>query len=107
MRIYSKGISMEGADGAERDVYAGFPGEAAILLEKKSLKGAARRFRVSRNKWTAFVEIAEAEKHAVGILQARMDEERKNPLMSLHSFLWFVFGILPHAGRGNKGLGMK
>lgn len=43
-------------DGAERGLYADFLDEAAILLEKKSLKDAAGQFRVSRQKWIAFAE---------------------------------------------------
>ncbi len=43
-------------DGAERALYADFLDEAAILLEKKSLKDAATQFRVSHKKWQAFAE---------------------------------------------------
>ncbi|MCQ3937120.1 MAG: hypothetical protein DPW18_08750 [Chloroflexi bacterium] len=43
-------------DGAERAAYADFLDEAAVLLEKKSLKDAAQQFRVSRQKWTAFAD---------------------------------------------------
>lgn len=43
-------------DGAERALYADFLDEAAILLEKKHLKDAAKQFRVSHKKWQAFAE---------------------------------------------------
>lgn len=44
-------------DGAERAVYADFLDEAAILLEKKSLKDAAKRFRASYAKWVEFADV--------------------------------------------------
>ena len=43
-------------DGAERAVYADFLDEAAILLEKKQLKDAAKQFRASHLQWTAFAD---------------------------------------------------
>lgn len=43
-------------DGAERALYADFLDEAAILLEKKSLKDAAKQFRLSHKKWLAFAD---------------------------------------------------
>jgi hypothetical protein len=43
-------------DGAERAVYADFLDEAALLLEKKSLKDAAKQFRASHAKWLAFAD---------------------------------------------------
>lgn len=43
-------------DGAERSAYADFLDEAAILLEKKPLKDAAKQFRLSPTKWTAFAD---------------------------------------------------
>lgn len=44
-------------DGAERALYADFLDEAAILLEKKSLKEAAKHFRLSHKKWLAFADV--------------------------------------------------
>lgn len=43
-------------DGAERSVYADFLDEAAILLEKKSLKDVAKQFRASHSQWAAFAD---------------------------------------------------
>lgn len=43
-------------DGAERALYAEFLDEACILLEKKSLKDAADRFRLSYKRWLAFAD---------------------------------------------------
>ena len=43
-------------DGAERALYADFLDEAAILLEKKSLKEVAKQFRASHKKWLAFAD---------------------------------------------------
>lgn len=43
-------------DGAERSLYAEFLDEAAILLEKKSLKEAAQTFRLSHKKWLEFAD---------------------------------------------------
>ena len=43
-------------DGAERAAYADFLDEAAVLLEKKSLKDAAKQFRVSHQKWIDFAD---------------------------------------------------
>jgi hypothetical protein len=44
------------ADGAERALYADFLDEAAVLLEKKSLRDAARQFRLSHVKWLGFAD---------------------------------------------------
>lgn len=44
------------SDGAERDLYADFLDEAAILLEKKSLNEAAKQFRLSHKKWLGFAD---------------------------------------------------
>lgn len=44
------------SDGAERDLYADFLDEAAILLEKKSLKDVAKQFRLSHKKWLDFAD---------------------------------------------------
>jgi hypothetical protein len=43
-------------DGAERALYADFLDEATLLLEKKTLKEAAKQFRASHAKWLAFAE---------------------------------------------------
>lgn len=43
-------------DGAERAMYADFLDEAAILLEKKSLKDVAKQFRASHSQWVAFAD---------------------------------------------------
>ncbi|MBL8063811.1 MAG: hypothetical protein JNK32_12360 [Anaerolineales bacterium] len=45
-------------DGAERALYADFLDEAAILLEKKSLKDAAGQFRNSHSRWLKFADAA-------------------------------------------------
>lgn len=44
------------SDGAERNLYADFLDEAAILLEKKSLRDVAKQFRLSHKKWLAFAD---------------------------------------------------
>jgi hypothetical protein len=50
-------INLWGAgDGAERALYADFLDEAAILLEKKSLKEAAKYFRSSHAEWLKFAD---------------------------------------------------
>jgi hypothetical protein len=50
-------INLWGAgDGAERALYANFLDEAAILLEKKSLKEAAEQFRLSHTQWLKFAD---------------------------------------------------
>ena len=47
-------INISGKNGyAERDVYAAFLDEAAILLEKPALKDVARHFRSSGQAWDA------------------------------------------------------
>lgn len=43
-------------DGAERALYADFLDEASILLEKKSLKDAAKQIRASHAKWMSFAD---------------------------------------------------
>lgn len=45
-------------DGAERALYADFLDEAALLLDKKPLKDAAKQFRVSHTQWLAFADAA-------------------------------------------------
>lgn len=69
------------ADGAERGLYADFLDEAAILLEKKPLKDAAKQFRLSRAKWTEFAE---------AILPARipMFKEAGALLLRKHQLFW-------------------
>jgi hypothetical protein len=50
-------INLWGAgDGAERALYAEFLDEAAILLEKKSLKEAGKYFRSSHAEWLKFAD---------------------------------------------------
>ncbi|HNB87225.1 MAG TPA: BtrH N-terminal domain-containing protein [Anaerolineales bacterium] len=50
-------IQTFGADnGAERALYADFLDEAAILLEKGTIKEAAKRFRDSHSKWLEFAD---------------------------------------------------
>jgi hypothetical protein len=50
-------INLWGAgNGAERALYADFLDEAAILLEKKSLKEAAEQFRLSHAQWIKFAD---------------------------------------------------
>ncbi len=44
------------SDGAERDLYADFLEEASMLLDKKSLKEAAKQFRLSHKKWLDFAD---------------------------------------------------
>lgn len=44
------------SDGAERNLYADFLDEAAVLLEKKSLKDVAKQFRFSHKKWLQFAD---------------------------------------------------
>lgn len=44
------------SDGAERDLYADFLDEASVLLDKKSLKEAAKQFRLSHKKWIEFAD---------------------------------------------------
>jgi hypothetical protein len=50
-------INLWGAgNGAERALYADFLDEAAVLLEKKSLKEAAQQFRLSHAQWIKFAD---------------------------------------------------
>jgi hypothetical protein len=44
-------------DGAERALYADFLDEASVLLENKSLKEAAKQFRLSHKKWIEFADV--------------------------------------------------
>jgi hypothetical protein len=54
--LYSWINTLGASEGAERALYADFLDEAAVLLEKKSLREAAKQFRRSHARWIEFAE---------------------------------------------------